>query len=82
MISKLKGSERNIASAENQRQKTRKVSDLILNVLFLPFQTGTAMENLDVSIPDLTEEQQGEGSTQRSELWLMHTAQLCLPGWA
>ncbi|CAN8186128.1 unnamed protein product [Coccothraustes coccothraustes] len=32
------------------------------------------MENLNVPIPDLTEEQQGKGSTQRSELWLMHSA--------
>lgn len=68
--------------AENQRQITRKVSDPILNVLYLPFQTGAAMEDLDVLIPDLTEEQQGEGSTQRSELWFMHTAQQYLPGWA
>lgn len=64
VISKPKGPERNAVFAENQRQKTRKVSNLILNVLFLPFQTGTAMENLDVLIPDLTEEQQGEGGTQ------------------
>lgn len=82
MISKPKGPERGAVFAENQRQKTRKVSDLILNVFFLPFQTGTAMESLDVLIPDLTEEQQGEGSTQRSELWFVHTAQQCLPGWA
>lgn len=81
MISKLKGPERDTVFAENHRQKTRKVSDLILNVLFIPSQTGTAMENLDVPIPDLTEEQQGEGSTLRSELWLMHSAQQCLPGW-
>lgn len=80
MISKLKGPERDAVFAESRRQKTRKVSDLLLHVLFLPFQTGTAMENLDVPIPDLTEEQQGEGSTQRSKLWLMHTAQQCLPG--
>lgn len=82
VIPRLKGPQKDTVFAENQRQKTRKVSDLILNVLFLPFQTGTAMENLDVPIPDLTEEQQGERSTQRSELWLLHTAQQCLPGWA
>uniref|UniRef100_A0A8C0VWN3 Transmembrane protein 40 n=1 Tax=Cyanistes caeruleus TaxID=156563 RepID=A0A8C0VWN3_CYACU len=58
MISKLKGPEIDAVFADNQRQKTRKVSDLILNVIFPHFHTGTAMENLDVPIPDLTEEQQ------------------------
>lgn len=46
-------------------------------MLFLPFQTGTAMENLNILFPDFTEEQQGKGSTQRSKLRLIHTTQQC-----
>lgn len=64
------------------RQKNRGQTDPFLNMLFLPFRTGTAMENLNVPFPDLTEEQQGKDSTQRSKLQLIHTTQRCLLAWS
>jgi len=50
-------------------------TDSFLNMLFLTFPTGTAMENLNIPLPKLTEEQQGKGSAQMSKLLLIHITQ-------